>query len=146
MDSSKRDLSKPDSSDRGAGWHWAWLAVVALGCSSDGLLTSTGGISYDGKPVADGTISFHPLEATIAPQGGQIVAGRFRIRTAPGRHRVEIRAVRPKAGAVELTPGATPREQYIPSRYNDESSLEAEVTPQGQNTFMFELLSTSTTP
>lgn len=132
-----------ESSKRGLAWPWAWLAMMAVGCSGDGLITSTGSVSCDGKPVAEGAISFHPLDATIAPQGGQIVGGGFRIRTAPGRHRVEIRASRPKEGAVELTPGATPREQYIPARYNDESSLEAEVTPQGPNTFTFELLSKS---
>lgn len=131
------------SSERSGGWRWAWLVMLAVGCSGDGMLTITGSVTYDGQPLADGAISFHPLDAKIAPQGGLIAAGRFRVRTRPGRYRVEIRATRPQAGAVELTPGATPREQYIPARYNDESTLEAEVTPQGANTFTFDLQSKS---
>jgi hypothetical protein len=131
------------SNERRGGWRWAWLVVLAVGCSGDGMIASTGSVSYDGQLVADGAISFHPLEATIAPQGGQIAAGRFSVRTRPGRYRVEILATRPQAGGVELTPGAKPREQYIPARYNAESTLEAEVKPQGPNTFTFTLGSQS---
>lgn len=117
------------------------LTVLAAACAGDGLVTSTGSVVCDGQPVDTGAISFHPVEGRLAPQGGQIVAGRFRVRTLPGRHRVEIRASRPKAGGVELTPGALPREQYIPARYNDESTLEVEVSPLRVNEFTFHLAS-----
>ena len=116
------------------------IALLAVGCSSgDGLVTSTGSVSCDGKPVATGAISFHPLEQGPAPQGAQIVGGKFRIRTLPGRHRVEIVAGRPQAGGMELTPGMPRLEQYIPSRYNAASTLEADVTPRGPNAFTFDL-------
>lgn len=132
-----------DSTEPRVWWCWCWLAVLITGCAGDGLVTSTGSASYDGKPLDTGIISFHPENPRIAPQGGQIIAGRFRVRTAPGTHRVEIRASRPKAGAVELTPGMTPREQYIPPCYNDESILRADVSSQGPNEFIFELRSQS---
>lgn len=127
------------STDAGGRWHWAWLVGLAVGCSGDGLLTSTGTVSYDGKPLPAGAISFHPVDSRLAPQGGQISAGRFRVRTSPGRYRVEIRASRPKANAPELTPGMKPHELYIPARYNDESVLEAEVSAREPNEFTFEL-------
>jgi len=89
--------------------------------------------------VATGAISFHPLEQGTAPQGAQIVGGRFRIRTLPGRYRVDIVAGRPQAAGKELTPGMPRLEQYIPERYNAASVLEADVTPRGPNTFTFAL-------
>jgi hypothetical protein len=117
------------------------LAIVAVGCGrGDGFVASTGSVTFDGTPVATGAISFHPLEQGTAPQGAQIIGGRFRIRTLPGRYRVEIVAGRPQAGGEELTPGMPRLEQYIPKRYNAASVLEADVTPRGRNAFTFDLL------
>lgn len=127
------------SIDAGGRLSWAWVVSLAVGCSGDGLLSSTGSVSYDGKPLAAGAIAFHPEDSRLAPHGGQIIAGRFRVRTPPGRYRVDIRASRPKPGGVELTPGMKPHEQYIPPRYNDESVLTAEVSARGPNEFAFEL-------
>ena len=116
------------------------IALLAVGCGDgDGFATSTGSVTFDGQPVATGAISFHPLERGPAPQGAQIVGGRFHIRTLPGRHRVEIIASRPQVGGVELTPGMPRQEQYIPARYNAASTLEADVTPRGPNAFTFDL-------
>lgn len=118
---------------------------AAVGCSSDGHVGSSGMITYDGHPVAEGAISFHPLDTSEAPQGGLIINGAFRIRCRPGRHRVEIYASRPKVGAIELTPGMTPTEQFIPARYNADSSLEVDVLEREPNRFSFELVSESDT-
>ncbi|MFM8414853.1 MAG: hypothetical protein ACKOCX_09020 [Planctomycetota bacterium] len=115
------------------------LAAAVAGCSSDGLVTSTGTVTCDGQPLADGAISFHPLDAGAAPQGSRIVSGRYRIRIRPGRQRVEIVASRPQANAGELTPGMKPLEQFLPPRYNTVSLLEAEVTAAGRNVFDFDL-------
>jgi len=118
------------------------VIIVALGCGrGDGFITSTGRVTFDGTPVATGAVSFHPLEQGTAPQGAQIVGGRFRIRTLPGRYRVEIVAGRPQAGGAELTPGMPRLEQYIPERFNAASVLEADVTPRGRNAFTFDLSS-----
>lgn len=124
-----------------AWWCCGWLVVLTVGCTGDGFVPCTGHVSFDAEAVSDGVISFHPLDRQVPPQGGQIIAGRFLVRTAPGKHRVEILASRPMDGAVELTPGMMPREQFIPARYNDESTLEAEVTREGPNEFVFELRS-----
>lgn len=116
------------------------IVLLIGGCGGgDGLVTSSGSVTCDGKPVETGAISFHPLVQGQAPQGAAIVAGRFRIRTLPGRHRVEVVASRPQAGGEELTPGMPRQEQYIPDRYNADSQLEAEITQGGRNTFTFEL-------
>ena len=119
------------------------VLVGAIGCSSDGHVVSNGMITYDGEPLGDGAISFHPLDASFAPQGGLVIDGAFQIRCRPGRQRVEIYASRPTVGAIELTPGMTPTEQFIPSRYNADSSLEVEILERGPNRFTFDLLSKS---
>ena len=117
----------------------ALMLALVIGCSGDGLVGSSGTITYDGNSLAEGAISFHPLDDQVAPEGGLIRDGGFQIRSRPGRYRVEIYASRPKVGAAELTPGMTPTEQFIPARYNSESSLEVEVLTQGPNRFSFEL-------
>jgi hypothetical protein len=111
--------------------------LVVAGCSGDGLVASKGTVTCDGELIADGAISFHPLDKRVAPQGGRIVAGRFQIRG----QRVEIVASRPKPDAVEISPGMKPLEQFIPGRYNTASTLEADVTAAGPNVFDFDLTS-----
>jgi len=122
------------------------VAPVVAGCSGDGLVTTTGTVTCDGRRLADGAISFHPLEPGAAPQGSRIIAGSYKFRIRPGRQRVEIVASRPKAGGEELTPGMQPQEQFLPPRYNAASQLEAEVTARGRNVFDFELETGPATP
>lgn len=86
-------------------------------------------------------ISFYPVNKAVAPQAGRIRDGRFELRCRPGKHRVEILASRVKVGAAEQTPGMTPLEQYIPARYNDSSSLEADVSTKSRQQFTFALAS-----
>ena len=115
------------------------IALLVAGCGGDGLVTSTGTVTCDGRPLAEGAISFHPQEPGVAPQGGRVIDGRYRIRIQPGRQRVEIVASRPKADGAELTPGMKQMEQFLPSRYNAESVLEATVRGRGRNVFDFDL-------
>jgi len=117
----------------------ALLLALVAGCSGDGLVDISGTVTFAGESLTEGGISFHPLVDTLAPEGGQISSGVFQLRCQPGRYRVEIYASRPKVGAVELTPGMTPTEHFIPARYNASSSLEVEVSEEGPNRFSFEL-------
>jgi hypothetical protein len=126
------------SFSRSAGW-WSVIALLIAGCSSKGLITVKGFIRCDGEPVASGAISFHPVEGNSSPQGSQIVAGRFRVRIPRGRYRVQIVATRRQQGEVELTPGMPRQEQYIPSRYNAASVLEADANGWWWNHFAFDL-------
>lgn len=135
------------SSGRAASWMnaaaclaGALLVCATLGCGSDGMVVVSGSVMFDGQPLADGAISFYAIDQSVAPQGGRILDGRFQLRCRPGMHRVKILASRAKVGAKELTPGMTPREQYIPARYNDASTLELEVSTKSRQQFTFELL------
>jgi hypothetical protein len=119
----------------------ALLLCVAFGCGSDGMVVASGSVTFDGRSLVDGAISFYPADKSVAPQGGRIRGGQFEVRCRPGKYRVEILASRPKEGAKEASPGMTPLEQFIPARYNDASSLEAEVSTKSRQQFTFDLIS-----
>jgi hypothetical protein len=103
---------------------------VSLGCNggkSDldkGIVSGT--VTFDGTPVTNGQILFLPIEGTKgAASGASVVDGNFTVKGKGGipfgKHRVEIRAAKPGAGGID--------QQYLPSRYNDSSTLTAEVNP-----------------
>ena len=79
-----------------------------------------------------------PLSPNQAPAGGKIVNGGFRLRTKPGKMRVQVEAVRATNQRDPQT--NTPiGEMYIPARYNRETELEANITREGKNSFEFAL-------
>ena len=136
------------TSGRAASWMNAAACVAtalllcgAFGCGTDGMVVASGSVTFDGRPLMDGAISFYPSDKGVAPQGGRIRDSSFQLRCRPGKYRVEILASRPKEGAKEASPGMTPLEQYIPARYNDASSLEVEVSTKSRQEFTFDLLS-----
>lgn len=115
-----------------------------------------GKISFDGQPVASGSIIFLPAQGVTGPSSGaEIRDGAYEIPEASGpvlgAHRVEITATRTEgtetvAGVDGATGGASgggsiPKvTMYIPPQYNQNSILEAEIK-SGANTFDFELKS-----
>ena len=133
-----------DSLRGGLGWGRLALLVVlpasllALGCG-DGRYPVRGTVTFDGRPVADGVISFVPDNPALASDAGRIEAGRFHVYAKPGPKRVEIRASRPVQSPDPRDPdGPNLREDFIPPRYNTETELTAEVTAS-HNEFRFEL-------
>lgn len=115
-----------------------------------------GKVTFDGQPVADGSIVFLPAQGVTGPSaGGEIRDGVYDIAEAggpvPGAHRVEITATRTEgtenvAGVDGATGGASgggsiPKvTMYIPPQYNLDSTLQADIK-SGANTFDFELKS-----
>jgi hypothetical protein len=115
---------------------------VALGCGEAGPKTHpvSGAVSLDGKPLEEGDIYFYPLDPNISADAGKIKGGQFAFRAKAGNKRVEIRASRIIPG--KKTPmGGPVKEQYLARRYNDHTTLTAEVVAQGDNRFQFSLTS-----
>jgi hypothetical protein len=116
------------------------LAVAATsGCGGDGKTLVTGTVAFDGKPMPDGYVIFTPEDGG-SPGAGPIADGKYSLRTVPGNHRIEIEAsqfVGPKSTVM----GLQAREQYVPARYNSETTLHREVKADGENVFDFELSS-----
>lgn len=127
------------------------VAVAIGGCgrnSGPARVRVTGTVTYQGKPVEEGQISFRPIDGKANPvSGAEIIGGKYEVIAGGvpvGAHRVEIVASRP----VPLPPGKSsvdygdlgvPMEPYIPPKYNRESELKVELTPDGPKEFSFEL-------
>jgi len=132
-------------------WHVAGALLVVVwpaGCGTRGpaLVPVSGSVTFDGAPVETGEIVFRAADGAVASHAGQIMAGRYAIRSTAGPKRVEIIATRPPATVVQNPGGSgesTPAEMYVPDRYNARSTLTADVTASGPNRFDFELTGTT---
>lgn len=126
------------------------VALLAGGCGgTGGRQAIEGAVTFDGKPLEKGQITFVPQTGTAGPTAGaEINGGKFAILPAggpfAGKFRVEITASRP--GSQKVTDRFTGKlvdayEQYIPKRYNTESQLDADVKAGAANRFEFALKS-----
>ncbi len=95
-----------------------------------------GEITVDGAPLEEGTIGFAPWDGKGPTAGTTIRAGRYEVEMLPGKKRVSIEGFR--AGGPKRRdsyPGMADRQskvQYLPARYNSESTLEQEISADGQ--------------
>lgn len=123
------------------------LLLLLAGCGGDSgpkRHKVSGTASFDGQPIPEGDIQFLAADGKGPVDGGRIVDGKFSLEVTAGKQRVEIRATR--TNPKELVPsGIEPgkmepkREDYIPARYNTDSTLTAEVTASGLNPSEFKL-------
>jgi hypothetical protein len=135
---------------RGVGF----LAVIALavlaGCGS-GRFPVHGDVTFGGKPVIEGTISFEPADGQGRATGGKIIDGKYELigntASQPGKKIVRIFASRKTGRKVPAGPWAPPGqtvdevESYIPAIYNTESTLACEVVAGGSSQIDFNLKS-----
>ncbi len=112
------------------------VLLLALGCGS-GTCEVTGTVTFDGQPVPHGDIVLNDVEGRLGPDYGKIEDGRFALQAKPGRKKVEIRASR-EVPERKTEMGAY-FEDYIPRRYNAETTLTADVTPGGKNHWDYKL-------
>lgn len=117
------------------------VLVSVSGCSTGDrpeLGTVTGTVTLDGEPMPDAMVQFYqtglrPSKAMTKPDGSyELVYLRNIKGVALGTHEVYIDRVTEKE--------VTPKHLRLPVRYNDESTLTAEVEP-GENVFNWELTS-----
>ena len=126
------------------------IAGTICGCGRGGPGAQISGtVTLDGKPIPSGTIAFIP---TVGIGGksttGKITGGKYETtqeQEVVGKHRVEIRGIRPIGGTLPAVPpppfgAAGPAEQYVPECYNRASVLTFDIEP-GTNTANFALKS-----
>ena len=104
------------------------------------MVPVSGTVSYDGTPIADGSITFAAGDGSTAPNVLKITKGRYEGMVAVGDKRIEVRAVR-EAKRSELLftgPVAGPGVEdgpvlvnFIPAAYNDASTLTRLIEPPG---------------
>jgi hypothetical protein len=126
-----------------------YIAIVFLyGCGppDPGLYKVSGTVSFDGRPVEKGTIVFEPVDSVPGNSaGGEIHNGVFTLQSRQGKKRVSIRATRPIPGQWNNVMKVPAIQQYIPAYYNSKTTLTAEVLPEGENHFEFNLASDAKT-
>jgi hypothetical protein len=117
------------------------LAVCLLaGCGAAGPPTCdvTGTVTWNGAPLAEGDILFEPADGKGVPGAGKITAGRFRLRTTPGKKKIQVHATR-DTGKIDPVMQSPVREALIPERFNARTTLTRDVTAGGDNHFVFDL-------
>jgi hypothetical protein len=88
--------------------------------------------------MAEGVVSFKTI-ATGVNESFDIKEGKFTGTAADGERRVEIYLLE---GASRNAPGGAQggiRKNILPARYNRNSKMTAQVTPEGPNEFKFEV-------
>jgi hypothetical protein len=125
----------------------AVLAAGGCGAADDVPRVGVSGkVTLGADPLATGTITFVPLVSGPAASG-PINEGAYSIGRSqgpgPGKYRVEIYSVRPTGKQVkdrgigqELT---EERRNFVPRRYNTESELQAEIKPDSDQVFNYDL-------
>lgn len=125
------------------------LLGMCLGCGGN-LTTVEGNVTFDGQPVEQGSIVFEPADGVGPAVGGTIEHGKYQLGSeggmVSGKKIVRISAVGSTGKKIEAGPPEPPGtlvdevRQYIPSTYNENSTLAIDVAA-GKVTHHFELLS-----
>jgi hypothetical protein len=131
------------------------MLALCSGCGGPALLEVKGTVTYDGRPLTHGVVSFVPL--TARGNGGRVAVGsigadgRFRLGpagepggVAPGSYRVLVSCWEDPVVESGTPAGTTPRGvSVVPERYGDfsTSDLKARVSRFGSNRFAFDLSS-----
>jgi hypothetical protein len=120
-------------------------ALVGCGGVDDAppTVAVTGEVTFDGSPLPSGEIIFRPADGNGRADAAAIKDGKYSLECTIGDKAVTITALREVPGVVaqELETGEVGGEveQYIPETYNDRTTLTADVTESGDNTFNFPL-------
>lgn len=130
------------------------LATTLIGCAAcgdphDGRQAVSGSVTFQGKPLDRGTITFLPASPDLPTQSGAAIAGgKYSIPRdkglVPGKYKVAINSPdgrTPDAGG-DAPPGPSGNfasKDRIPPAYNLDSKEEVEVKRGGSNTFDYKI-------
>jgi len=114
------------------------LTVAGCGPKPPALYPVSGTVTLDGQPLSEGTVYFKTVE-TGTVDSAPVKLGKFEGKAIEGKRRVEVAAYRmiPVPGQM----GGEVPQSMIARRYNTESTLTAEVTAAGPNTYEFKVQS-----
>lgn len=118
------------------------ILSAAPGCAGkpESRLTPVSGtVTCDGRPLAEGSISFKTV-LTGALDTLPIREGRFDGNVLPGERRVEIASYRSRIVGTDSMKGEV-KQNLISAQFNTDSTLTATVTARGPETFAFEVKS-----
>jgi hypothetical protein len=113
-------------------------ATLVVGCGdAEKLGNVSGSVSYDGKPVETGSITFTAVDGKAPTAGAEIKDGKYAATKVPaGAAKVSISASRvigkKKAYNDAGSPEVPITESYIPAKYNAATDLKYEVRTGAQ--------------
>jgi hypothetical protein len=120
---------------------FAFFAMLGLAGCGGGPPTGdvSGTASFEGVPIAEGSITFHPLDGKGSVVGDKIVDGRYAVKKAPvGPCRVQITSSK-EVGKKKMyntpnSPEMPVKIDPLPKKYNDplESELRFDVQEGSQ--------------
>lgn len=136
----------------------ACVVIASLGCTPAGppspeklpVVSAGGTVTYQGKPVADASVSFQHSEGKVSATGKTDAQGKFKLSTygaddgAPaGKYRVTVAV----SGVKEIEPGVLAPipeggvQSPIPPKYSNptESGLDVEVPAAGSSDLKVDL-------
>ena len=108
------------------------VAFLLAGCSNKPPMGDVqGNVTVNGKPLAEGTIRFLPVNGDTPATGGAIRDGKFEVRVPVAKQRVEIAAnmIDPEKTPPNATADQIVMKKLVPDRYNLQSELELDVVP-----------------
>jgi hypothetical protein len=118
-----------------------------MGCSTGAPCSVSGQATFGGQPISEGSIKFDPATDSPGASGSaQIKDGRYEVPLDAGMHAgrflVSITANKKTGRTVKQFDSTTAKMeeiiQYIPERYNLQSTLEVDLAP-GANEKDFQL-------
>ncbi len=115
------------------------FVATVIGCGDDGpkRYRVTGNVTWKNGSLPAGDIVLTPIDGGL-PDAGKIENGRYSLLATAGAKQVEILASR-EEGPVDPAMGVARRVNYIPKRYNDDTTLTLTVSPDGSNAYDFAL-------
>lgn len=131
--------------------------VVGCGSNYPETVAVTGTVTIDGKPVPEAIVTFLPTDGRRSGTGYTDSNGRFELTTfapddgaVPGSHEVAVNPTEaPPMPGESVAPDGTPLPSArgykppFPAKYGNpkQSGFKAEVDPDGENDFTFEMKS-----
>ncbi|MFY7951648.1 MAG: hypothetical protein ACOVT5_03990 [Armatimonadaceae bacterium] len=124
---------------------WVAAAAVLMACGCGGGsgpkgVPVNGTVSLNGKPLPEGEVLFEPADGKGAPDQALVKEGKFSGSVTPGAKKVRITSWREgKRPADAAMGGGAMLEQYLPKKYNTETTLTATVEAGGGQLPAFDL-------
>ncbi len=120
-----------------------FACLMIAGCGDAGPKTYpiSGKVTLDGQPLKEGDIIFSLVDGSAGPGSGKVVDGAYSFQAPPGAGTVAIRASRANAHGKKGAFGEPLMEDYIPDKYNTQTTLKADVGAGDKNVFDFDLKS-----
>lgn len=105
----------------------------------------SGTVTFQGKPLDQGSIEFAPAASQDTMTGAPITNGQYSVSAEnglkPGPYQVRITSSTGGQASTDAMPGEVTEvpKQRIPSQFNSQTTLKADVTESGENRFDFDI-------